>query len=497
MKNRFITVVLTAALTSLGTFYLAARYTQQHQPFVTYNSRPPVSFTGFGGGPSPSVDFEAAASSSVPAVVHIKTTMKTTRISAEEEMLNQLFQNPWQGSQQYGGRPIGESGSGVVFSPDGYIVTNNHVVAGADNVTVTFNDRLTMNAKVIGTDPSTDLAVIKVDETNLPYMEFGNSDDVHLGQWVLAVGYPFSLDATVTAGIVSAKARSIGINATNSNSPIESFIQTDAAVNPGNSGGALVNTNGQLIGINSAIATTSNTYAGIGYAIPSNIVRKVVNDIVQYGSYQRGYMGIMYLDRKRATPEQVTALGLDRNDGVYVESVTPGGGAAHSGLKKGDFIVAVNGAAVHTEPEMVEQIARYKPGDNIAVTYTRGGTQYNTTIELKNSAGNTSVLREEEMTTLLGATLRPLTKTELSTYRLKGGVVVSQINKGELADQTNMRPGFIITGINDQSVMSLSDLEQITQSIGEDGFHIAGLYPGSRGMYYYSINLKKKEEGIR
>ena len=225
------------------------------------------------------------------------------------------------------------SGSGVVISPDGYIVTNNHVVADAKEVSVTFNDRYTTKAKVVGTDPGTDIAVLKVDgDKNMSYMEFGNSDDAKLGQWVLAVGYPLSLDATVTAGIISAKGRSIGINRSQSASAIESFIQTDAAVNPGNSGGALVNTAGQLIGINSAIASPTGSYAGYSYAIPSNIVRKAVNDLMKYGSVQRAYMGVEYV----SSPEQLAKLGIDNVNGVYVMNVRPNSGAAKAGLTKGD-----------------------------------------------------------------------------------------------------------------------------------------------------------------
>jgi Do/DeqQ family serine protease len=490
MKSRIIPVVLTAALTSLGTLFLAARFNNNNPLFSLRNNQPlPVNYVGYGDKPmlsaSAPIDFQSAAEASVKAVVHIKTTTKSRTVVANDPFMDDFFGGMF-GPRQYTLPPQMGSGSGVVISPDGYIVTNNHVVAGADQLTVTFNDRFTTTAKVISTDPSTDIAVVKVDEKNLPYMEFGNSDDVHLGQWVLAVGYPLSLDATVTAGIVSAKGRSIGINRQKSSSAIEAFIQTDAAVNPGNSGGALVNTNGQLIGINSAIASPTGSYAGYSYAIPSNLVRKVVNDLKQYGTVQRGYLGIQYIDRKNATPEQLSSLGLDRNDGVYVEAVTQDGGAIKAGIKKGDFITQVAGVTVRTEPELLEQIARYKPGDHVAISYKRGGQEYNTTVELKNIAGNTSVVKEGAIGKLLGATIRPLTNEEKASLGVPGGVVVSDPGSGALAKKTSMRKNFIITSVNDQAVSTIDDLQQrLATNSGK--LQLAGFYPGYKGMYYYAL----------
>ena len=488
MKSRILPVVLTAALTTLGTLFLTARLNPENSLFSTNSSVPlPVNYAGLGDKPilssaSP-VDFQAAAEASVKAVVHIKTRTKARAVVANDPYdLFGMF-----GPRQYTLPPQMGSGSGVVISPDGYIVTNNHVVAGADQLTVTFNDRFTTTAKVISTDPSTDIAVVKVEEKNLPYMEFGNSDDVHLGQWVLAVGYPLSLDATVTAGIVSAKARAIGVNRQQSRSAIESFIQTDAAVNPGNSGGALVNTRGQLIGINSAIASPTGSYAGYSYAIPANLVRKVVADLKQYGSVQRGYLGIQYLDRKNATPEQLSALGLDRTDGVYVVDITTNGGAQAAGIRKGDFITHVAGIAVHTEPELLEQIARYKPGDHIAITYKRGGQEYATTVELKNISGTTSVVKEGSGGRLLGATVRPLNAEEQKSMGIRAGIVVTDPGTGVLAKKTSMRKNFVITSVNDQPVGTIGELQQsIAASTGR--IQLAGFYPGFKGMYYYALS---------
>lgn len=488
MKSRIIPVILTAGLTSLGTLFLAARFNQSNPLFSTASSvQAPVNYTGNNDArtiaSAAPVDFQPAAEASVKAVVHIKTTTKARTVV--DDGLS-MFGDMW-GQRQYTLPPQMGSGSGVVVSPDGYIVTNNHVVAGADQLTVTFNDRFTTSAKVISTDPSTDLAVVKVDEKDLAYMEFGNSDDVHLGQWVLAVGYPLSLDATVTAGIVSAKGRSIGINKTRASGAIESFIQTDAAVNPGNSGGALVNTQGQLIGINSAIASPTGSYAGYSYAIPANLVKKVVGDLRQYGTVQRGYLGVKILDRKSVSPQQLKSLGMDRIDGAYVDGLMSGSGGEDAGLKKGDFITHVAGIAIHSEPELQEQVARYKPGDHIAVTYSRGGQSFNTTVELKNISGNTSVVRDATAGTFLGATLRQVTAEEKKALGIRSGLLVSDPGTGMLSKRTNMRKGFVITSANDQPVNTLSELQQMLAS-GNGRIQLGGVYPGYRGIYYYAIS---------
>ena len=490
MKSRLIPVVLTAALTSVLTVFIAAKY-QDHLPFVPQEQRLPVNYASFSTADrirsAPPADFENAAAASVQAVVHIKTQTAGRTITASNPYFNDDYFGNLFGQRQYYIPPQMGSGSGVVISPDGYIVTNYHVVSNAAQVTVTFNDRLTTQAEVVSKDASTDIAVLKVKESNLPYMEFGNSDDVKLGQWVLAVGYPLTLDATVTAGIVSAKSRAIGINKTQSATAIESFIQTDAAVNPGNSGGALVNTDGQLIGINSAIASPTGSYAGYSYAIPANIVKKVVGDLRKYGSVQRAYLGIEYANRAALSPKQITELGIDRADGVYVWNVPESGGAYSAGIKKGDFITQINGAPVHTEPQLQEQIARYQPGDHITVTYVRSGKPYTTTVELKNINGTTAIVKNSSGALLLGANLRPLTAEEKKKYGLSSGLLVTDINKGLLSQQTNMRKGFVIVSVNDQAVTSSEDIQKALAS-GKSA-QIGGLYPGTRGMYYYGIRL--------
>ncbi len=494
MKFNLIPVILTAATTSIVTMVTVSHF-QQPKPY--FEQAAPVNksdarFANFAGlaGNAAAVSFENAAESSVKAVVHIKTTTNgRTVITNSNDMFSQLF-----GQRQYYIPPQSGSGSGVVISPDGYIVTNNHVVAEANEVTVTFNDRYTAQAKVIGADAATDIAVLKVDgDKNLPFMEFGNSDDVRLGQWVLAVGYPLSLDATVTAGIVSAKGRSLGINKTRSASAIESFIQTDAAVNPGNSGGALVSTSGQLIGINSAIASPTGSYAGYSYAIPANIVRKAVNDLMKYGSLQRGYLGIEFLDSRSENPELLAHLGLNKKDGVYAMDVTEKSGAAKAGILKGDFITQINGQPVNSPAEIQGLIARFQPGDNVSVRYIRDNKTFNVTVQLTNLNGTTEIVNAANSVKMFGATFRPLTDKEKAGYNVDGGIIVENIGNGVIAKQTQMHNGFIVTTINDRLMHTMNDF-QIAISESKN-LQIGGFYPKHEGMYYYGLNNVKAMNG--
>lgn len=283
-------------------------------------------------------------------------------------------------------RQVG-SGSGVLVSANGYIVTNNHVVNQADELLVTLNDRNDYKAKVIGTDPSSDLAVIKIEGSNFPHLTFANSDEVKVGQWILAIGYPLNLETTVTSGIVSAKARNLGINNRNSRTPIESFIQTDAAVNPGNSGGALVNTDGNLIGINSAIASPTGSYAGYSYAIPSNLVARVTSDIIKFGSSKRAYLGIMFGNDQLSEADR-RKNNIPDGNGVYVMDVAKGSGADEAGIQKGDFITKLNGSTINTGTQLVGKISALRPGDKINITYVRDGNDNTTEATLQGSAGN-------------------------------------------------------------------------------------------------------------
>src|SRR5579875_701531 len=380
--KKTIATMLAVAAISLGSIWGYSQYEQQRSSNSNTESNlfKPVSYQGDPVISGPEVDFEKAASKAVPTVVHIKTLTKAKQTSMQDMQDNPFKDFFGDGfGDMFGGRGMQmqpqvqrASGSGVIISADGYIVTNNHVVDGADEFTVTLSNNKTYKGKLVGKDASSDLAVVKIDATNLPFMNFANSDETHLGQWVLAIGYPLNLDATVTSGIVSAKSRSLGINSRQSKTPLEAFIQTDAAINPGNSGGALVNLDGDLIGINSAIASPTGSYAGYSYAIPSNLVKRVAGDIIKYGSAKRAYLGIMY-GSDQMTDAQRQKNNIPDGDGVYVISVAQGSAADKAGIRKGDFITKINGTTINTGTEMVEKISALHPGDTIDVTYTRSG----------------------------------------------------------------------------------------------------------------------------
>nr|MCU0395548.1 PDZ domain-containing protein [Chitinophagaceae bacterium] len=321
------------------------------------------------------------------------------------------------------------------------------------------------------------------------YIVWGNSDDVKLGQWVLAIGYPWSLDVTVTAGIVSAKARTLGLNGRKSNTPIESFIQTDAAVNQGNSGGALVDTEGKLVGINSAIASQTGSYAGYSYAIPVNIVRKITGDLIKYGAVQRAYLGIEYM-RDDASDEEFRKAGIAQGEGVYVLNVPEGGAAAEAGIKKGDYITAINGVKVTAGSEMVEQVANYKPGDKVVITYKRGGVSKTATVTLKNRSGNYDLVKNDPASDLkekLGAELATVSKADAEKYGIAGGVRVVNLGEGLLGN-TRMQKDFVITSVNNQPVRSVEELMKMLGS-ARGTVRLEGIYPGFEGVYGYPLNL--------
>jgi S1-C subfamily serine protease len=345
----------------------------------------------------------------------------------------------------------------------------------------------------VGTDPSSDLAVVKIEARGLPYLVYGNSDDMKLGQWVLAIGYPLNLDVTVTAGIISAKSRNIGINDRNGEvkNAVESFIQTDAAVNPGNSGGALINTTGELIGINSAIASPTGSYAGYSYAIPVNIVKKVVNDIIKYGTVQRAYIGIQYVP-DNVSEEQKKAQGIKEGDGVYVMDVPEGGAAKAAGIKKGDFITKVNGTKVSSGPEMVEQVARFKPGDKITITYTRDGSENTVTLVLKNKANNTSVVKNISALEKLGATFEAVDKKIASANEISGGVAVKKIVDGGPIHKSKIQEGFVITAVNGNEVKTVEELKEALKGISGTAY-FDGIYPGYTESYRYPVRLDAGE----
>jgi len=490
--KRVLGIVAIAILTSLATFIFAKKYIYGDSVFtkedLTINGEPQFTQAKNSNTSSPHggyVNLEQAAEESAKAVVHIKTESRSKAVrqsSPFDSFFGDMF------SDRSYQMPQNGSGSGVVISADGYIVTNNHVVDGAQKVTVTFNNKRTVKATVVGRDPSTDLAVLKVEESNLPFIKFGNSDDVRLGQWVLAVGYPLNLETTVTAGIVSAKHRSIGINQRKArSSAIESFIQTDAAVNPGNSGGALVNANGQLIGINSAIASPTGSYAGYSYAIPSNLVQKVVDDIMKHGNVQRAYLGIGYMDAKNATPEQISAYKLDQINGVYISMVSDDGGAKKAGLKKGDIITKVGTRTVNTGPKLLESVAQYRPGDKVKIEFLRSGKRMSSFVTLRNKAGNTNVVKRN-LNTDLGANFQQLSKKQASQLGMDGGVMVTELSNGALKNNTRIQEGFVITHVNDKEVNTVQELTKAFETKSKE-YQVTGSYPGRQGLYYFNFSL--------
>src|SRR5262245_46485990 len=386
---KFKNVLLIVAISSgsaLASVWGYSNFAHKDVVAIQSEAKIPANYSGFFDGNAANtptnIDFTQAANTSVQAVVHIKTKIAAQKVSNDLPRRNRGTLDDWFDQFfDFGPQVIPEqraSGSGVLISDDGYIVTNNHVISDqnggvANEITVTLHNKKTYKARLIGKDPSTDLAVLKIDGTGFPYLVYGNSDELKLGQWVLAIGYPLTLETTVTAVIISAKGRSIGINSRQSQTPVESFIQTDAAVNQGNSGGALVSTDGKLVGINSAILAPSGTYAGYSFAIPVTLVKKVVSDIIQYGNVQRGYLGVSYLTQSQElSEEQMKQLGIKENeDGVYVTGVAPDGAAEVAGIKKGDLITKINGAEVTSGLEMSSVLANFKPGDKVDVTYKR------------------------------------------------------------------------------------------------------------------------------
>lgn len=461
----------------------------------------PVNYAGFfnNKGNGEPTDFTQAATAATPAVVHIKTRTKAKQVTNNLPKRNSPFGDLFGGDDLFGDlfgnsgpRMIPEqraSGSGVIISEDGYIVTNNHVVDGADELNITLPNKKTYKATVVGTDPSSDLAVLKIDAKGLPYLVYGNSDEAKLGQWVLAIGYPLTLDVTVTAGIISAKSRSININDRQSKTPVESFIQTDAAVNPGNSGGALINTNGELIGINSAIASPTGSYAGYSYAIPVNIVKKIVSDIIKYGTVQRAFIGVSYA-QEGLSDEQKKANGIKDGDGIFVTDVPEGGAAKAAGIKKGDFITKINGVHVASGPELQERIAGFKPGDRINITINRDGKESTIPVTLKNKVGNTDLVKNTSAIERLGSDFENVDKKTANANDIGGGVIVKKIKDGPLKN-SRMQEGFVITTVNGVEIKNVEELKEALVGI-KGTIYFEGIYPGSPETYRYPVKLDEE-----
>jgi Do/DeqQ family serine protease len=412
------------------------------------------------------LDFLSTSGRVTPAVVHIRTSYGPGDFS-----LNPL--------ESFFDTPSRSSGSGVIISDDGYIVTNNHVIEDASNIEVVMNNNQRFYAKLIGADPTTDLALLKIRSRNLPFLKYGDSDGISPGEWVLAVGNPFDLNSTVTAGIVSAKARNIGILRDRNNLQVESFIQTDAAVNPGNSGGALVNLKGELIGINTAIATSTGSYQGYSFAIPVSLVKKVMDDLLEFGQVQRGLLGIQITDVNASIAEE---LKLSISQGVLVNRVNIGSAAEQAGLQPGDVIVGINGHNVNSVSELQEWVARNRPGKEIKVSYLREGEPHDVSAKLRNNEGNEKITRRDIKYDLSGVEVEDVPYKELADLQLEGGVRVKSVKSGKW-EEAGIRKNFIIGYIDKVPVDNVADLNRILD-FKKGGILIEGFYPnGDKGTY--------------
>lgn len=486
--KKLLSTLLVASVGGATALYVQQKFLKEpviaagHQIVNT-----PIKYVSHTGGISAAApDFTQAAEASINTVVHITTQT--------EDKYNGLSYDPYQffygGGQQQQHRMQQGSGSGVIIDKDGYIVTNNHVVDGADQVTVILNDKRTYSAEVIGTDPQTDLALLKIKEKGLPYIPYGNSDNVRIGEWCLAIGNPFNLNSTVTAGIISAKGRNINIlenDPAHGVFPIESFIQTDAAVNPGNSGGALVSTTGELIGINSAIASQNGAYIGYSFAIPVNIVKKVVADLAEFGTVQRAFIGVSIRDIDPAFAEE---KGLKSLNGIYVSGLTDNGSAEQAGVLMGDVITKVGELEVNNVTALQEQIGRYRPGDKINITLVRNGSEMTLPVILKNREGNIGLLKKEKtelkanakVVASLAAAFEPASKEELKKLRIENGVKIVKLQSGKLS-AAGMREGFIITSVDKKKVSTPQDIETALGN-KQGGVLIEGVYPNGMHAYY-------------
>jgi serine protease Do len=479
--NTFKKFLGTIMIASIGGFSGVAIYKatlkEENRGTTNISEKQRVNLVNYKADMSPNTfNFMDAAEKTVPAVVYVKTIYPQRNTNYYNPFQGFFFGNPQ--SQQ----PQQSAGSGVIISDDGYIVTNNHVVDEAAKVEVTLDDKRTFTAKVVGTDPSTDLALLKIDQKNLSFIPYGNSDDVKVGEWVLAVGNPFNLTSTVTAGIVSAKGRNIHI-LDNQNFPLESFIQTDAAVNPGNSGGALVNTMGELVGINSAIASNTGAYLGYSFAIPVNIVKKVMDDLLEYGNVQRGFIGVSIrdIDQQLADDKNLKSLR-----GVYVQNLTEGGAAESAGIKSGDIITKVGGVGVSSSSELQEQVGRYRPGDKVDVTLVREDKEKTLTVVLRNTQGGTKLVKNDEAINVLGAEFSQLSENETEKLGINGGVQISKLGPGKLR-LAGIKEGFIITKIDNQKITSPEELQAALEN-KKGGILIEGIYPnGMRAFYGFGM----------
>lgn len=495
MKNlkQLFQILLIASVASAVTAFIVLAHFSSKEPLQSleltaesaYSSgKTPSQFANFRVPNNAPDAFTNAAEQSTPAVVHITATQQVQARSQTYDPFLEFF-----GDDFFGRRAPQEQqgfGSGVILSADGYIVTNNHVIDGATEIEVTLNDKRSLKAKLVGTDPNTDIALLKVQEENLPFLKFGHSDNAKVGEWVLAVGNPFNLASTVTAGIISAKGRNLNI--LKGRSAIKSFIQTDAAVNPGNSGGALVNLQGELIGINTAIATPTGSYAGYSFAVPAELAQKIVRDLKDYGAVQRAYLGvyIQNVDGKLADK-----LKLDVTEGVYVGGLTENSSAAEAGLQEGDVILAVEDQKVRSMPELQAHIGRHRPGESVRVKVLRGGKTQEVAVKLTNRSGTTKLITADEQRMLqkFGAALRPFSAEEAKRFEVTQGVLVEDVARGSLASYAQIQRGFVITKVANEPVKTPEDVSRVLQKYDGNMVSIEGQYPGNQGRYVFSMKL--------
>ena len=497
-KKQFFLGVFVAALVGGMVAVAGVSFLMRPQNASTFDEKQRTSFVNLLAGEDFTVpdgmNFIAAAQQVTPAVVHVKSQVSYSPRS-QRDPIQDLFGIPDPRSnpkRDQGAMPI-SSGSGVIISPDGYIVTNNHVIEGATRVDISLDNNKRYEAVVVGTDPTTDLALLKIEGENFPFVPFGDSELTKIGEWVLAVGNPFDLNSTVTAGIISAKARNIGIlQGVENNLQIESFLQTDAVVNPGNSGGALVNLAGELVGINTAIASTTGTFNGYSFAVPSTLVKKVMDDLLKYGAVQRGLLGVQI---QNVSPELADYLGkkFPVEQGVYVGGVNENSAGLAAGLKEGDIIVGIDGKAVISVANLQEMVALKRPGDKVEVSYLRDGKTLKTTATLKNFAGDTNIVKREETKNLTfeGLQLEDVKQQTKEQLRISGGAVIKS-NANEAWRASGARNGFIITSvISDKGRKRVSSAQEmidfLEDSKGEE-IVVLGMFPDGT-EYYFEVKL--------
>ncbi|MBV8324764.1 trypsin-like peptidase domain-containing protein [Chryseobacterium sp.] len=482
----FAVVGVISGATTVGAIQYFGHGTNNGDQSYFTTSAPTASFAGMNTGAAGD-DFVKAAKTTVPAVVTIKNYQnKTSSRASEQDLFDFFFGDPFGGGrgqqrqkqqQQAPDNMPSGMGSGVIISPDGYIISNNHVVAGANKLEVVLSNKKSYIATLVGTDPNTDISLLKIEEKGLPYLNFANSDNIEVGQWVLAVGNPLGLNSTVTAGIVSAKGRGIGILGSQGKAanPIESFIQTDAAINPGNSGGALVNTNGDLIGINSAIQSTTGYYQGYGFAIPSNLARKIIEDIKKFGIVQRGFLGVQSLDlsddQQVAMYNQKFKTNLKSGSGIYVTGFGDNSGAEDAGLKKGDVITKIDNYDISDFADLSMSIGSKRPGDKVQVTYSRNGKEGTTNVTLRDQKGGTSTRTKADLsvTEKLGAEFQSLDDRTKAYYGLTSGIMAKNVIEGSEIAKAGIVEGYIITEINGKPVNSQKDVETLLNKFSGTG----------------------------